>query len=174
MSLSPPPSRPARSYEDLRGGQGASIYYRAERFRPRALLERTLPAVQVGERSVQLYDRSATGLSYLANARDSLPEAGAHLPVRLAIPERSVGESLRTFSQSPSGIPVSGSRGGLGSLVQSQSLVLGNLPIKLRYNHYRAISARGQRCWPRIRIHPWEVPRGVLLCRVKEARGTWQ
>ena len=85
MSLSPTASVPARSYENLRGGQGTSIYYRAERFRPRKMLARILPAAQVGERSVQLYDLSATGLSYLASAHDPLPEAGARLPVRLSI-----------------------------------------------------------------------------------------
>lgn len=85
MSFSPPSADPARSYENLRGGQGSSIYYRAQRYRPRALLARIPPAVQVGEHTVQLYDLSATGLSYLAGARDPRPEAGKRLPVRLSI-----------------------------------------------------------------------------------------
>ncbi len=85
MSLSPPHSAPARSYENLRGAQGSTIYYRAQRLRPRALLTRIAPALQVGEHTVRLYDLSATGLSYLARARDPKPEAGARLPVRLSI-----------------------------------------------------------------------------------------
>jgi len=85
VSLSPWPPAQAGSYEILTGGQGRSIYYRAQRFRPRALLTRIAPAVQVGERSVRLYDVSSTGLSYLTSALDPVPEVGERLPIRLLL-----------------------------------------------------------------------------------------
>ncbi len=76
---------PARNYESLDGGQGRSIYYRAERYRPRGLLDRIQPTLEVGSRTVRLYDLSATGLSYWVDVRDAVPDVGARYPVRLSL-----------------------------------------------------------------------------------------
>jgi SAM-dependent methyltransferase len=79
-------SKPAaRSYESLSGGQDRSIYFRAERYRPRGLLGRIPPTAEVGSRAVRIYDFSATGLAYWSDERDAAPEPGARLPVRLLL-----------------------------------------------------------------------------------------
>ncbi len=83
MSVSP--GAPARSYENLQGGHGRSIYYRAERFRPRALLRRLSPSVEVDSHAVRIHDLSATGLSYWAEPQAELPEHGLRVPVRLRL-----------------------------------------------------------------------------------------
>ena len=85
MSPSVSPGMPARSYENLQGGQGRSIYYRAERLRPRALMLETPPTVEVASRPVRVYDLSATGLSYWAQAPDDVSAAGARVPVRIRL-----------------------------------------------------------------------------------------
>ena len=79
------PNVPARSYENLSGGQGRSICFRAERYRPRGLFGRIQPTVEVGSRWVRLYDLSATGLSYWVDAGNAAPRSGARLPVRLLL-----------------------------------------------------------------------------------------
>jgi extracellular factor (EF) 3-hydroxypalmitic acid methyl ester biosynthesis protein len=87
LSSSASPAAPVRSYEDLKGGQGRAIYYRAKRLRARALLTRIAPSVEVGECAVRVHDLSTTGLSYWVEATDSLPETGVRLPVRLSLGE---------------------------------------------------------------------------------------
>jgi hypothetical protein len=85
---SPLPKSPkvtSGSYENLSGGQGRSIYFRAERYRPRGLLGRIQPTVEVGSRWVRLHDLSATGLSYWVDGGSAAPESGARLPVRLLL-----------------------------------------------------------------------------------------
>jgi hypothetical protein len=79
------PGVAARSYESLSGGQGRSIFFRAQRYRTRGLLGRIPPTVEVGSQPVRLVDLSATGLAYWVDARDAAPEAGARLPVRLLL-----------------------------------------------------------------------------------------
>jgi extracellular factor (EF) 3-hydroxypalmitic acid methyl ester biosynthesis protein len=79
------PENAARDYEKLSGGQGRSIYFRAERHRPRGLLGRIQPTVEVGSQWVRLYDLSATGLSYWVGPEDAAPETGTQLPVRVLL-----------------------------------------------------------------------------------------
>jgi hypothetical protein len=85
VSIPASPTTPARSYESLEGARGRSIYFRAERYRPRRLLNRIQPTAEVGGHEVRLYDLSATGFAYLADPDDSLPEPGARRPIRLML-----------------------------------------------------------------------------------------
>jgi SAM-dependent methyltransferase len=79
------PGTAARSYENLTGGEGRSVYFRAERHRPRELLGRIQPTVEVGSRWVRLCDLSATGLAYWAAGGEPAPEPGSRLPVRVLL-----------------------------------------------------------------------------------------
>ena len=51
------------AYEDLTGGIGRSVYFRAKRYRARAALKETIPAVVLGDVAASLYDFSMTGLA---------------------------------------------------------------------------------------------------------------
>jgi SAM-dependent methyltransferase len=79
------PARSAGSYESLTGGRGRSIFFRAERHRPKSLLGRIPPTVEVGDRKVPLYDLSTTGLAYWADDRDAVLDKGERCPVRLLL-----------------------------------------------------------------------------------------
>lgn len=79
------PSVPARDYESLTGGRGRSIFFRAERHRPKSLLGRISPTVEIANRKVPLYDLSTTGLAYWAEDRGAVLDTGERCPVRLLL-----------------------------------------------------------------------------------------
>jgi hypothetical protein len=74
-----------QSYEDLVGGFGRSVFYRATRFRPRSLLRGFPTKLRVGDLQVLLYDLSQTGLSFHLARSQAAPETGTVLPVRLSL-----------------------------------------------------------------------------------------
>ena len=99
MTTSASTGVPARNYENLQGGHGRSIYYRAERLRPRALMSHVPPSVEVDSQPVQIHDLSATGLSYWVEPKADVPEERLRVPVLLRLGDveafSSQGEIVR-------------------------------------------------------------------------------
>jgi extracellular factor (EF) 3-hydroxypalmitic acid methyl ester biosynthesis protein len=62
----------SQSYENLTGGTGRGINYRAERYDPRTLLRHVYSELEVDGKPVLMSNMSATGLCYLA---DDCPQA---------------------------------------------------------------------------------------------------
>ncbi len=78
----------SQSYDELSGGLGHSINYRAERFSPRALFHHSRSALEIDGRPVELGDVSATGLCYVADAAALVPPIGDLVDFRLELSGR--------------------------------------------------------------------------------------
>lgn len=78
----------SQSYDELSGGLGHSINYRAERFPPRALFHHSRTALEIDGRPVELGDVSATGLCYLADVHSPAPPVGELVDFRLVLSGR--------------------------------------------------------------------------------------
>src|SRR5262245_39940050 len=77
------------AYEDLSGGVGRSAYFRAKRYRARAVMKELTPAVLLGDLSASLYDFSVTGLALRVSEMPKDLSLGAVLPLSLRLNEVS-------------------------------------------------------------------------------------
>jgi len=71
------------SYQDLEGGSGRSVYFRAPRYRPQALVGEEVPTVRLGEQEARLHDVSLSGLACQLVGGDKSPAPGAVVPVEV-------------------------------------------------------------------------------------------
>ncbi len=55
-----------KHYEELTGGEGPRVFYRAERFRASVLLNDISPRISVGNSSFDIFDLSMSGLSFVS------------------------------------------------------------------------------------------------------------
>lgn len=77
-----------QAYEDLVGGEGRRVFYRAERHKARVLFRRVVPEVQINNIPRRLHDLSMSGLSVRADrTAEWSGEVGAEVPVRLTLGE---------------------------------------------------------------------------------------
>jgi hypothetical protein len=75
-----------KHYEELTGGSGRRIYYRAERFKARDLFKRTLPDLAIDNVNYALQDISLNGLAALAGRGiNDYCDVGARVPVLLGL-----------------------------------------------------------------------------------------
>jgi extracellular factor (EF) 3-hydroxypalmitic acid methyl ester biosynthesis protein len=81
-----------RRYEDLMGGAGAAVRYRAPRYATRDLFGDDVAVIRMGQRSFPLVDLSAEGASFQAPARGGGPELGEHVAVQLLVAGCAVHE----------------------------------------------------------------------------------
>jgi SAM-dependent methyltransferase len=72
-----------RSYEDLEGGFGAAVFYRAPRYRPKAVFGEEKERLLLGSLRAKLADISLTGAACFLDANQPSPEKGSVLQVKL-------------------------------------------------------------------------------------------
>lgn len=78
------------AYEDLSGGRGREIYFRAPRLRGRALARRGRVTVRLGGAQGTLADFSLSGVAcHLSTAGESL-SVGAQVPIDISVDEKSI------------------------------------------------------------------------------------
>jgi len=73
------------AYEDLSGGVGRSAYFRARRYRARAVMNQLAPEVLLGDVSVSLYDFSSTGLAVRVPEMPKQIALGTIVPLSLRL-----------------------------------------------------------------------------------------
>ena len=71
------------SYQNLEGGSGRSMYFRAPRYRPQALVGQEIPTVRLGEQEARLYDVSLSGIACQLGEVELAPNPGTVLPVEV-------------------------------------------------------------------------------------------
>lgn len=59
-----------KHYEELRGGEGRRIFYRAERFLASDVLKNVNPSININKQSYPLFDLSMSGLSFTSEIED--------------------------------------------------------------------------------------------------------
>src|SRR5690349_8563325 len=75
-----------KHYEELTGGSGRRIYYRAERFKARDLFKRALPDLAIDNIDYALQDISLNGLAALAGrGTNNYSDVGVRVPVQLGV-----------------------------------------------------------------------------------------
>ncbi len=75
-----------RSYEELTGGLGKQILYRAERYRARDLFRTALPDLMIDEAAYVLHDLSMNGMAaYAQQGSNDVPRIGTRTSVRLSL-----------------------------------------------------------------------------------------
>jgi hypothetical protein len=74
-----------RAYEDLSGGQGRQIFYRAERFHARDVFGPSRPSLELAGQDHELRDFSMTGLSALGAVPPVSGQGTAPVPIRLQL-----------------------------------------------------------------------------------------
>jgi extracellular factor (EF) 3-hydroxypalmitic acid methyl ester biosynthesis protein len=100
MSASEPPQRTrSAGYEDREGGAGPNVYFRAERFPARELLERAPAVLLVRERPQEVHDLSMNGVAFFASPDFPPARVGDRLPIRLNVADSTAytgeGEVVR-------------------------------------------------------------------------------
>jgi extracellular factor (EF) 3-hydroxypalmitic acid methyl ester biosynthesis protein len=95
-------SRPS-AYEEREGGAGANIYFRAQRFPTRDLLERVPATLFVRGNPFEVHDISMNGVAFFAIGAIPDIRPGDRFPIRLSIAESTVydgeGEVVRVDQQ---------------------------------------------------------------------------
>ena len=75
-----------KTYEELTGGEGRRVFYRAERFRTRDLFKRSAPDLAIDGTSHELVDMSLSGLgARAAQGSNDLRSPGARVHVQLGL-----------------------------------------------------------------------------------------
>lgn len=94
----------SQSYDELSGGLGHAINFRAERFSPRALFRHTRSALEIDGRPAELGDVSATGLCYVADVQQPPPPIGDLVAYRLELSGREAARGRGTVVRVQSGV----------------------------------------------------------------------
>ncbi len=74
-----------KTYEELSGGVGRSVYFRSQRFRSRTLLGELGPHLRAGDIQARLYDLSMNGVSFHMPPETDAPDAGDELSLVLSL-----------------------------------------------------------------------------------------
>jgi len=73
-----------KHYEELTGGEGRRVFYRAERFDAKTLMSSISPVVKVDDKAFDLFDISMSGISFVSPQNFSwLEEMNKDVPLRL-------------------------------------------------------------------------------------------
>ncbi|PHQ69352.1 MAG: hypothetical protein COB93_08255, partial [Sneathiella sp.] len=75
-----------KHYEELTGGEGRRVFYRAERFNAKTLMSSISPVVDVQDRSFDLFDISMSGISFVSPEGTSwLDDMNKDIPLSLKL-----------------------------------------------------------------------------------------
>lgn len=75
-----------KHYEELTGGEGRRVFYRAERFNAKTLMSSIAPSVKVDDKSFDLFDISMSGISFVSPQNFSwLEEMNKDVPLKLSL-----------------------------------------------------------------------------------------
>ncbi|MCF8467425.1 MAG: PilZ domain-containing protein [Sneathiella sp.] len=75
-----------KHYEELTGGEGRRVFYRAERFNAKTLMSSIAPVVNVDNQSFDLFDISMSGISFVSPQNLSwLDEINKDVPLKLKL-----------------------------------------------------------------------------------------
>ena len=75
-----------KHYEELTGGEGRRVFYRAERFNAKTLMSSIAPVVNVDDQAFDLFDISMSGISFVSPQNLSwLDEMNKDVPLKLKI-----------------------------------------------------------------------------------------
>jgi extracellular factor (EF) 3-hydroxypalmitic acid methyl ester biosynthesis protein len=89
-----------KHYEELAGGNGRRIHYRAERFKARDLFKRILPDLAIDNVNYGLQDISLNGLAALAGRGiNDYCDVGAQVPVQLGVNGTILHEGIGEVSR---------------------------------------------------------------------------
>ena len=124
-----------KNYEELAGGRGKQILYRAERYRARDLFRTTVPDLMIDETAYVLHDLSMNGMAaYAQQGSNDIPGVGTRTNVRLslrgAVLHDGLGEISRT-EPTPFGTKI-------GVKVLDRCIDISHLAIKYREAVVRA------------------------------------
>ncbi|MBE7636345.1 hypothetical protein GUA87_05775 [Sneathiella sp. P13V-1] len=75
-----------KHYEELTGGEGKRVFYRAERFKASTLMQEISPVISLDDDNFEIFDMSMSGLSYFRPASDVVsvsPEKDIPLTLKL-------------------------------------------------------------------------------------------
>ena len=73
-----------KHYEELTGGEGRRVFYRAERFNAKTLMSSISPVVKVDDKSFDLFDISMSGISFVSPQNFSwLEDMNKDVPLKL-------------------------------------------------------------------------------------------
>jgi extracellular factor (EF) 3-hydroxypalmitic acid methyl ester biosynthesis protein len=90
-----------KNYEELTGGRGKQILYRAERYRARDLFRTTLPDLIIDEAAYVLHDLSMNGMAaYAQQGSNDIPGVGTRANVRLSVKGAVLHDGLGEISRS--------------------------------------------------------------------------
>ncbi len=82
-----------KSYEELSGGEGRRIYFRAERYKANDLFKRAMPSLMLDDAPLNLFDVSLSGLSALAVPTPNLKyETEKRVSIQIALGENHLFE----------------------------------------------------------------------------------
>ncbi|RDD60386.1 hypothetical protein [Ferruginivarius sediminum] len=99
-----------QTYEELVGGEGRLIYYRAERFRAKDLFGLSHPELTVGGHRLSLHDLSMSGVAgFDDRSADWSQSVNRRLPMRLLVGNRPLHESMceiRRLEPTPFGVKI--------------------------------------------------------------------
>lgn len=89
-----------QTYEELVGGEGRLIYYRAERFRAKDLFGQIHPELTVGGHPLSLHDISMSGVSGFDDSTADWSHAiHRRMPIRLSVGDQCLHESMCEVSR---------------------------------------------------------------------------
>ncbi len=80
-----------KHYEELSGGEGRRVFYRAERFNAKELMNSITPVVEMDDQAFDIYDISMSGISFVSPQSFSwLENMNNDVPLQLKIGETEV------------------------------------------------------------------------------------
>ncbi len=80
-----------KHYEELTGGEGKRVFYRAERFKAATLMQEISPQVDLDARSFEIFDISMSGLSFISPTRGGWePSVEDEIPLTLKLGSNEV------------------------------------------------------------------------------------
>lgn len=83
-----------KTYEELSGGEGRRVFFRAERYRARELFQRTQPTLTFDQTPLSLYDVSLSGISAITAPNINMSyEPERRVNIQLKLGEHSLFES---------------------------------------------------------------------------------
>lgn len=99
-----------KTYEELSGGEGRRIFFRAERFRAQELFRRNMPTLVLDQTPLSLADISVSGFAAVSRpSSNQLYEPESEVNVQLALGDQSLFESrgeIARIEPTPSGTKI--------------------------------------------------------------------